>query len=88
MLRAATLDDLPEILDIYNDAVLHTTAIWNDAVSIWIIAGLGLLIGKRGITQFWWPKMQGKLLDTRRSVISDPSTGIVSVSSILSMWPN
>ena len=32
MLRAATLDDLPEILDIYNDAVLHTTAIWNDAV--------------------------------------------------------
>src|SRR6266581_8329598 len=32
MLRAATLDDLPEILDIYNDAVLHTTAMWNDAV--------------------------------------------------------
>ena len=32
MLRAATLDDLPQILDIYNDAVLHTTAIWNDAV--------------------------------------------------------
>jgi phosphinothricin acetyltransferase len=30
MIRAATEDDLPAILDIYNDAVLHTTAIWNE----------------------------------------------------------
>jgi phosphinothricin acetyltransferase len=29
-LRDATLDDLPAIMDIYNDAVLNTTAIWND----------------------------------------------------------
>ncbi|MCK0195899.1 N-acetyltransferase family protein [Ancylobacter sp. 6x-1] len=29
-LRAAGEDDLPEILSIYNDAVLHSTAIWND----------------------------------------------------------
>jgi L-amino acid N-acyltransferase len=28
-LRTATLDDLPAILEIYNDAVLNTTAIWN-----------------------------------------------------------
>jgi phosphinothricin acetyltransferase len=30
MIRAATEDDLPAILDIYNDAVAHTTAIWNE----------------------------------------------------------
>jgi phosphinothricin acetyltransferase len=30
MIRAATEEDLPTILDIYNDAVLHTTAIWNE----------------------------------------------------------
>ncbi|XUY27469.1 N-acetyltransferase family protein [Agrobacterium sp. rho-8.1] len=29
-LRDATLDDLPAIMDIYNDAVVNTTAIWND----------------------------------------------------------
>lgn len=29
-LRDATADDLPGIMDIYNDAVLNTTAIWND----------------------------------------------------------
>ncbi|MBB3947302.1 phosphinothricin acetyltransferase [Rhizobium skierniewicense] len=29
-LRDATLDDLPAIMEIYNDAVLNTTAIWND----------------------------------------------------------
>lgn len=31
-LRDATLDDLPIIMDIYNDAVLNTTAIWNDVL--------------------------------------------------------
>jgi L-amino acid N-acyltransferase len=30
MIRAATESDLPAILAIYNDAVLHTTAIWNE----------------------------------------------------------
>jgi len=30
MIRAATENDLPAILAIYNDAVLHTTAIWNE----------------------------------------------------------
>lgn len=30
IIRPATLDDLPAILDIYNDAVLHTTSIWMD----------------------------------------------------------
>ena len=30
VLRAATADDVSGILDIYNDAVLHSTAIWND----------------------------------------------------------
>ena len=30
LLRDATTDDLPGILDIYNDAVLNTTAIWNE----------------------------------------------------------
>ncbi|MBS9476836.1 GNAT family N-acetyltransferase [Ancylobacter radicis] len=30
ILRDATADDLPGILDIYNHAVLHSTAIWND----------------------------------------------------------
>ena len=30
-IRDATPDDLPGILAIYNDAVAHTTAIWNDA---------------------------------------------------------
>lgn len=30
--RPAEIADLPAILAIYNDAVLHTTAIWNDAV--------------------------------------------------------
>ncbi|KXG88053.1 GNAT family N-acetyltransferase [Agrobacterium bohemicum] len=29
-LRDATAEDLPGIMDIYNDAVLNTTAIWND----------------------------------------------------------
>lgn len=29
-IRPATEDDLPAILAIYNDAVLNTTAIWND----------------------------------------------------------
>ncbi|MBZ9937138.1 N-acetyltransferase family protein [Mesorhizobium sp. BR1-1-16] len=29
-IRMAGEDDLPAILAIYNDAVLHTTAIWND----------------------------------------------------------
>ncbi len=29
-IRDAHLDDLPAITDIYNDAVLNTTAIWND----------------------------------------------------------
>ncbi|MBV1706202.1 MAG: GNAT family N-acetyltransferase [Hyphomicrobiales bacterium] len=29
-LREATPDDIPAIMAIYNDAVLHTTAIWND----------------------------------------------------------
>jgi phosphinothricin acetyltransferase len=29
-IRAATADDLPGILSIYNDAVLTTTAIWNE----------------------------------------------------------
>lgn len=32
VVRPAGVDDLPAILTIYNDAVLHTTAIWNDAV--------------------------------------------------------
>jgi phosphinothricin acetyltransferase len=32
MWRAATQDDLPAILAIYNDAVLNSTAIWNDRV--------------------------------------------------------
>lgn len=30
-IRPATADDLPQILDIHNDAVLHTTAIWDEA---------------------------------------------------------
>jgi L-amino acid N-acyltransferase len=30
LIRDATHADLPAILDIYNDAVAHTTAIWND----------------------------------------------------------
>ena len=30
MIRAATESDLPAILAIYNDAVLNTTAIWNE----------------------------------------------------------
>lgn len=30
--RDATLDDLPVIMDIYNDAVLNTTAIWNEVL--------------------------------------------------------
>ncbi|MGH8451920.1 N-acetyltransferase family protein [Pseudomonas sp.] len=30
MIRDATQDDLPAIRDIYNDAVLNTTAIWNE----------------------------------------------------------
>jgi L-amino acid N-acyltransferase YncA len=29
-IRTATENDLPSILAIYNDAVLHTTAIWNE----------------------------------------------------------
>ncbi|MGV1870457.1 N-acetyltransferase family protein [Agrobacterium rosae] len=29
-LRDATVDDLPCIMEIYNDAVLNTTAIWNE----------------------------------------------------------
>jgi L-amino acid N-acyltransferase YncA len=32
MVRPATQDDLPAILAIYNDAVLNSTAIWNDRV--------------------------------------------------------
>lgn len=32
IVRDATEADLPAIMDIYNDAVLNTTAIWNDAV--------------------------------------------------------
>lgn len=31
-LRDATISDLPAIMDIYNDAVLNTTAIWNDVL--------------------------------------------------------
>ena len=31
-IRDATAADLPEILAIYNDAVLTTTAIWNENV--------------------------------------------------------
>ncbi|MDE1172516.1 MAG: GNAT family N-acetyltransferase [Parvibaculaceae bacterium] len=35
MIRDAVESDLPAILDIYNDAALHTTSIWNDdAVSL------------------------------------------------------
>lgn len=30
MIRTAREEDLPTILRIYNDAVLHTTAIWNE----------------------------------------------------------
>mgnify|MGYP003575533748 FL=1 len=30
-IRSATADDMPALADIYNDAVRHTTAIWNDA---------------------------------------------------------
>ncbi|MEM6712047.1 MAG: N-acetyltransferase family protein [Pseudomonadota bacterium] len=33
IIRDATRDDLPAILAIYNHAVLHTTAIWNETVS-------------------------------------------------------
>src|SRR6476646_8000548 len=29
MIRAATYDDLPGILDIYNDVILHTTAVYS-----------------------------------------------------------
>lgn len=32
VIRDATVADLPAIMDIYNDAVLNTTAIWNDNV--------------------------------------------------------
>ncbi|WFU09879.1 GNAT family N-acetyltransferase [Rhizobium sp. CB3090] len=32
LLRDATEADLPAICEIYNDAVLHTTAIWNDTL--------------------------------------------------------
>ena len=32
MVRPATQGDLSTILAIYNDAVLHSTAIWNDQV--------------------------------------------------------
>ena len=31
-LRDATIDDLSGIMDIYNDAVLNTTAIWNEVL--------------------------------------------------------
>ena len=31
-LRDATVADLPTIMDIYNDAVLNTTAIWNETL--------------------------------------------------------
>lgn len=31
-MRDATPDDLPGIMEIYNDAVLNTTAIWNDVL--------------------------------------------------------
>jgi phosphinothricin acetyltransferase len=29
--RAATIDDLPGILEIFNDAIVNTTAVWRDA---------------------------------------------------------
>lgn len=32
LIRHATPDDLPTILAIYNDAVAHTTAIWNETL--------------------------------------------------------
>jgi phosphinothricin acetyltransferase len=32
IVRDAGEDELPGILEVYNDAVLHTTAIWNEAV--------------------------------------------------------
>jgi L-amino acid N-acyltransferase len=35
MVRPATQDDLTAILAIYNDAVLDSTAIWNDRVVDW-----------------------------------------------------
>ena len=31
-IRQATLQDIPAITEIYNHAVLHTTAIWNDKI--------------------------------------------------------
>ncbi|KAB2854897.1 MAG: N-acetyltransferase, partial [Bauldia sp.] len=33
VIRPATVADLPAILAIYNDAVLNTTAIWNEALA-------------------------------------------------------
>lgn len=57
-IRSAVVTDLPAILAIYNDAVIHTTAIWNDAVvdlenrRAWMEArhrlGYPVLVGEAG----------------------------------------
>lgn len=58
LVRDAREDDLPVILEIYNDAVLNTTAIWNetpvdlDNRRLWmrqrLAAGHPLLVAERG----------------------------------------
>ena len=57
-IRDATEADLPGIMDIYNDAVAHTTAIWNEATvdlenrKAWFAArrerGFPVLVATRG----------------------------------------
>lgn len=57
-IRDATEGDLPGIMDIYNDAVVNTTAIWNEAVvdldnrTAWFAArrerGFPVLVALRG----------------------------------------
>ncbi|WP_242221372.1 GNAT family N-acetyltransferase [Shinella zoogloeoides] len=57
-IRDATEADLPGVMDIYNDAVAHTTAIWNEAVvdldnrKAWFAArrerGFPVLVAVRG----------------------------------------
>lgn len=53
IVRHACKEDCAAIGEIYNHAVLHTAAIWNDKPSIPITESRGLRRARSRVTRFW-----------------------------------
>lgn len=87
VIRDALPDDLPGILEIYNDAVLNTTAIWNERPVDLANRQAWYAARQSQAYQFCWPSTtQARCWATHRLATGAPSKGFAIRWSIRSMF--